>query len=90
MSKTRPPNPAAVALGRRGGNARAAHLDDADRHAAAKRASDARWASTRLSEADVERAMKDLRTRLVAATREGRIVRIRSSADSLTTTITVR
>ncbi len=40
-------NPAAVALGRRGGLATAARLTDAEREARARRAADARWAEER-------------------------------------------
>lgn len=63
-----PKNPAAVALGRKGGRARAKKLSSAERSESARKASEARWARLRDLTAEITEGTKKLERKI--ATRQ--------------------
>jgi hypothetical protein len=65
-----PKNPAAVALGRKGGKATARKLTPQQRSDAARKAVEARWAKTQKSLAEMDRNLEALTTRTKKAKKE--------------------
>ena len=61
-----PKNPAAVALGRKGGKARAKNLTAEERSESARKASEARWAHLKKLAAEITEGTKRLEEKIAA------------------------